>query len=226
MRNLLTKENILRTMFYILGMLVLAAGITLNTKTGLGVSPIISVPFAISEIWTLNFGMATFAIYLIFVVLQFILKGKKRTAMDLLQIPVCFAFSILLNVFSDWLDISLQSTWQNVILLVVAFILTGIGAAMSVNVKMIPNPGDGIAKTVADVFNKDMGFGKNVVDITCVAITCIVSFLTVGSLVGFGIGTVAAMILVGRIIAIFNHFFKGRMEKVSGVTHKVAEMES
>ena len=35
-------EKVNRWIFYILGMVVLAAGITLNTKTGLGVSPIIS----------------------------------------------------------------------------------------------------------------------------------------------------------------------------------------
>ena len=42
---------------YTLGMLVLALGLTLNTKTGLGVSPIISVAFGVSEIWGLNFGV-------------------------------------------------------------------------------------------------------------------------------------------------------------------------
>ena len=38
-------EKVNRWIFYILGMVVLAAGITLNTKKGLGVSPIISVAY-------------------------------------------------------------------------------------------------------------------------------------------------------------------------------------
>ena len=43
-------KAVYRWTFYILGMLVLALGLTLNTKAGLGVSPIISIAFAVSEI--------------------------------------------------------------------------------------------------------------------------------------------------------------------------------
>ena len=49
-RDLFLKA-VYRWTFYILGMLVLALGLTLNTKAGLGVSPIISIAFAVSEIW-------------------------------------------------------------------------------------------------------------------------------------------------------------------------------
>lgn len=48
-RDLFLKA-VYRWTFYILGMLVLALGLTLNTKAGLGVSPIISIAFAVSEI--------------------------------------------------------------------------------------------------------------------------------------------------------------------------------
>ena len=55
-------------------MLVLALGLTLNTKTGLGVSPIISVAFGVSEIWGLNFGDVTFLLYGLFVAGQIALR--------------------------------------------------------------------------------------------------------------------------------------------------------
>ena len=44
-------KTVNRWVLYLLGMLVLALGLTLNTKAGLGVSPIISIAFAVSEIW-------------------------------------------------------------------------------------------------------------------------------------------------------------------------------
>lgn len=53
------KSSILRTIFYVSGLLILALGIILNTKSGLGVSPIISVAYSISAIWNLNFGNTT-----------------------------------------------------------------------------------------------------------------------------------------------------------------------
>ena len=45
------KQVFYRTFFYILGLLILAMGLTLNTKAGLGVSPIISVSYSISTIF-------------------------------------------------------------------------------------------------------------------------------------------------------------------------------
>ena len=41
------RKSILRGIYYAAGILILAMGLTLNTKAGLGVSPIISVPFSI-----------------------------------------------------------------------------------------------------------------------------------------------------------------------------------
>lgn len=39
----------------------------------MGVSPLISVPYRISEIWDLNFGNATFVSYIVYVSIEFIL---------------------------------------------------------------------------------------------------------------------------------------------------------
>ena len=44
------NKLIIRWVFYLLGLLILALGIMLNTKANLGVSPIISVPYSISHI--------------------------------------------------------------------------------------------------------------------------------------------------------------------------------
>ena len=54
------KNWFFRLFFYVMSLLILALGITLNTKTGLGVSPIISVSYNISELFQLNFGNVTF----------------------------------------------------------------------------------------------------------------------------------------------------------------------
>ena len=70
--------NFYRIFFYILGCIFLALGITLSTKTGLGVSPIISMPFAIAAIWGLNFAAMTFVVYSILVGIEF-----KKTGLSL-----------------------------------------------------------------------------------------------------------------------------------------------
>ena len=50
--------------------MILALGITLNTKTELGVSPLISMPFSVSEITGLNFAALAFVMYALFTVIE------------------------------------------------------------------------------------------------------------------------------------------------------------
>ena len=45
--------------------------------------------------------------------------------------------------------------------LLLAIVLTGVGAAMSLNMRLIPNPGDGIVQAIADTIHKSVGFTKN-----------------------------------------------------------------
>ena len=62
-----------------------------------------------------------------------------------------------------------------------------------------------------------MGFGKNILDASCVAIACVIGLLFDKRIIGIGIGTVAAMLLVGRCVAVFDHFFKDRMKSAAGL---------
>lgn len=55
----MTKQMGYRSMIYLARLLILALGLTLNTKAGLGVSAIISVSYCISLVLQLNFGDVT-----------------------------------------------------------------------------------------------------------------------------------------------------------------------
>ncbi len=101
--------------------------------------------------------------------------------------------------------------------LILALILTGIGAAMSLNMRIIPNPGDGIVQAIADCIHKSVGFTKNCFDVFNVTVTICISLLCRGHLIGIGIGTVCAVIGVGRTIAVFNHFTKEKMTELAGI---------
>ena len=56
-----------------------------------------------------------------------------------------------------------------------------------------------------------------VFDLTNITITLVLSFVFAGHLVGVGVGTILAMIGVGRTIAVFNHFTYERMKEMAGV---------
>lgn len=238
-------QTIWRIGLYILALLILAMGLTLNTKAGLGVSPIISVSYCVSIISHHNFGNTTLVLYTIFVVMELVLhiyreKQLSHDAdgdpvpmrrdhlrmiiiMDLLQIPFSIVFTRFLNIFSNLLpdlpegDMSPKTLVLRFVILLIALLCTGVGAAMSLDMKIIPNPGDGIVQAIADCIHKNVGFTKNCVDVVNLCITVTISLVFSGHLYGVGIGTVFAVILVGRIIALFNYLAKDKITAVAGV---------
>ena len=62
-----------------------------------------------------------------------------------------------------------------------------------------------------------VGFTKNCFDVLNVTITIVISLVCTGRLHGIGIGTVLAVILVGRTIAVFNHFTKEKLTALAGI---------
>lgn len=212
------RELCFRGLFYCIGLLTLAVGIILNTKAGLGVSAIISVPYCVSLILHFNFGNMTFIMYVILVLIQFLVKGKDRKWADLLQLGVSIIFTRFLNLFGSFIpSVPENDLVAKVIVLLIAVLLTGIGAAMSVNARLVPNPGDGIVSAIADRTGKDLGFIKNCVDLTCILITVSIGLITEHRLVGIGIGTVVSMIAVGRFMWLYNKLFKEKVGKLSGI---------
>ena len=145
----------LRIALYLVGIIVLALGITLNTKTNLGVSPIISIPYAVAQIFGYETGTAVFVAYLIV-----LLKGKFPP-FQLLQVAASYLTSAFITIFDRVLPVPEQMGSR---LLVLALAIGMIGA---------------------------------------------------GRPVGIGIGTVVAMVCTGRVIALFNHFGKKKIEEIT-----------
>ncbi len=212
------KKNLLfRWFFYILGMLILAMGLTLNTKTGLGSSAIISVPYTISEGTGLSFADLTLILYVILVAAQFILNGKNSRWTDLLQIVLSIFFTRFLKIFEKIVHYESGYLPTDLLVLVLAVVFTGVGAAMTVDMDLVPNPGDGIVNCVAKHVHKPLGFTKNIFDICCVALSLIIGTFLGNPLFGVGLGTIVSMVGVGRSIAVFNHFSKKPMQNLSGI---------
>ncbi|MGI6020985.1 MAG: YczE/YyaS/YitT family protein [Lachnospiraceae bacterium] len=208
---------VLRLALYFLGMVILAFGICLNSQTALGVTPIVSVAYVISDITGWSFGDTTLIEYSAFVLIEVIIhcasKKYRQIIPDLLQIAVSIIFTRFMNLFTyiipNFRDDLAGTIWAGIpiriVFLVIAIVMTGVGAALSLNMRIIPNPGDGIVLAISDTVHKSVGFVKNCVDISCVCITALICVFVIHGILGIGIGTIAAMIGVGRVIALFNY---------------------
>ena len=210
------KNVIARIFFYILGICTLALGLTLSTKTKLGASAIIAVAFSISEISGIQLGDATFLLYCFFIAVEIVLHllpgrrapsdKKKALIIDVLQLPFSVFFTRLLNVYAAWIPVPEQLPVR-ITVLVLAIVLIGVGAALTLDMRLVASPGDGIVQAISDRSGLELGLTKNIVDVCCVVFTCLLTLVCVRHIIGIGIGTLAGMLGTGRVIAIFNRMF-------------------
>lgn len=200
-----------RWLFYILGMVLLALGIVLNTKSRLGMAPILSSVFCISQLYDLNFSDLTLGFYSLLVAAQFIIKGKNRKWTDILQIPLSIAFTRVMDIFSGLLDIVPVLLWQKILVCTAAVAVSGIGVTMAVNMRLVPNPGDGIVQAIADRAGISLGLSKNLFDGGCAVLGLLVGLILRGRVIGLGLGTVMNILGTGRVVAIFSRLVRKKM---------------
>lgn len=217
------EKNLYRALFYLLGLAILSLGLILNSKSNLGVSPIVSLAYIFSIISGITLSRATLYQYIIFIVVQMILHTIQKVENlriklieDVLQIVVSFIFTAFMSLYSNY--IPLATTVSNKILfLIFGVLFTGIGAAMSLVARCIPNPGDGITQAISDTIHKKLGTTKNIVDFLCVCLTITISLIYKKEIIGIGLGTVVCVIMTGRVIALFNDLFKTKIEGLCGL---------
>ena len=199
---------------YLIGMVVLGTGLSLSTKLGLGTSALVALPLAISKIYNLNFGNITLIYYIVFIIIQIIIHiiMKKYPSIigDISQIVISLLLTRFLNIldkiipmFSEMNNV-FRYTGVRIILYIIPITLIGVGAALIVKTIFPPNPPNGLIKTVSEFSKKDVGLIKNITDITLVTITVIFSYIACNKIIGVGIGTIMAMLGVGRVIYYFN----------------------
>lgn len=213
------KAKVNRVLIYCVGLLILALGITLGTKAGLGVSPIISVAFIVSENTGVDLGNATFVLYSAFVAGEFLLRGRNSRWYDILQLPLSLVFTRFLNIYGHFItyDSANHGLFENLLILALGISLNGLGTCLAMNMRTILNPGEGIVQALIDRTGWRKGFAKNFVDTSCVCATVVIGLVCFGNIKGIHIGTLLAMIFIGRAVALSDRLLKDRICAAAGL---------
>ena len=211
------KTTLWRAFFYCLGVVFLSIGITINTRTGLGLSCVTSVPYSVSEAFSIPFSSAIFWYYILCVVLQVAVKGRKSTWKEFAQFPMSYVFSAVQAWIASRMEFSFSSLLSSALALPFAVLFTGFGIALMVNMDLIPNPADGVPVVVSRVIKKSVGLSKNITDSCCVLTALTVDLCFNGGIVSLGVGTVAAMIFNGRAVALFDRLFQKKVKIMAGL---------
>lgn len=197
-------QKILRVIFYLIGLAILSFGVVLNTKTGYGVSPLNSIPYSISIISGYSLGLVTALIYGLYVLIEIVIMQKRFTWIVLLQFPCSIIFGYFTNIFNQAIDYYPSNHLVRIVLLALAIFCTALGVVITIRMNIVPNAPDGLAKEIGISLKKDFGFAKNLLDGISVVLTILISVLFTGHLIGIGVGTFVAVVMIGRTIFMIN----------------------
>ena len=190
-----------RWLLLVWGMLVATAGIVFITRAGLGTTPISTVPFTVGEITGLTFGEATFAVNILFVLVQWVLLRSRFHYSSFFQIPIVSVFSWFIDLHMGW------TAWIGDDPYVVRFLwgllgnlFLAFGIYWQVASKTIVQPGEGMVLAFSVVLRKSFGTVKVWNDVTLVVLAVLLGFLFLGHVAGVREGTVVSAFLVGFLI--------------------------
>ncbi len=208
-----------RIIFFIAGVFVMALGVSFSVKSNLGVSPVTSVPFVLSRIFSVTLGTTTIYYYLFCMALQAVILRREYRIINLLQILASFAFGLFTDA-TTWM-ISFLPVTDNYLVRFV-YLAAGIccvafGILLYLNTALVALPTDGTVQAIAYKGRFKLHKVKIAYDCVSTAIAIALSLAILGTIDGIGVGTVIAAVGVGRMLGVFSKLLKDRLLRFLGI---------
>lgn len=197
------REFFIRLGKYLIGIIILAIGVSLAVSSKLGVSALTALPYVLSVITKLEFGAVTGIMFCVYVLIEWLILGKEFKAVQLLQVPCAILFGYLVSMTGRLLSFWHPAKYYECfITLLISIIMTGVGISIYLSAKFIPQAADGLVQAIAYKLGKELSFAKNLFDIAAVVLAALVSVAFLGRIEGVREGTFLAAVGVGRVIAL------------------------
>jgi uncharacterized membrane protein YczE len=194
-----------RLLLLLLGITVMALGVSLTVQAHLGTSPISSVPYVASiKFSSISLGTFTFLWNMLLIFAQFCLLGREFKPYQLMQIPVSVFFGVTVD-FTKWLVRGLVCTnyAAEIIMLALGCIVLALGVALTLQSNLVMNSGEALVQAISYKTGKEFGSLKVVFDTTLVILALLLSLLLCHQVNGVREGTIAAALITGFIVRFF-----------------------
>ena len=213
-----------RIMLFVGGLFVMSLGVGLSIKSGLGVTPISSIPYSLTLASGVNIGITTIIFNAILVFLQIPILKKRFKAKRLLQL----INTVMFGYFTD-LSLWILSPMPglpfdvNFTLLIVSMFLIAVGILIYMPANIAPLPGEGVVEAISLAYNKRFSKVKVCFDTSMVVLSLIICGLFTSDIFGsVNIGTILAAIFIGIIIRYLTELY----EKITGKSITVVNKEN
>lgn len=188
-----------RILICAIGMFFYATGVALTKNCDLGISPIVSVAYALSLITGITLGWCTTLINLVLFALQRLLLSKQYPLRTMLA---QFAMSVCFSLFIDGADWLWAFARPGVYPLRLALFVLGcavlaLGMCLVLQGEFVMLPAEGAVTALVQRLHSEFGTTKVCFDASMVVITAVLSLVFLKKLVGIREGTLIAVLLIG-----------------------------
>ena len=206
-----------RIILFVGGLFVMSLGVGLSIKSGLGVTPISSIPYSLTLASGANIGITTIIFNAILVFLQIPILKKRFKSKRLLQL----INTVMFGYFTD-LSLWILSPMPG-LPLDVNFTLLIVGILIYMPANIAPLPGEGVVESISLAYNKRFSKVKVCFDTSMVVLSLIICGLFTSDIFGsVNIGTILAAIFIGIIIRYLTELY----EKITGKSITVVNKEN
>ena len=194
-----------------IGIVVMALGIVIVTKSATGNTPISSTGYVLSVAFpNVSYGVFMFFWNILLLLGQVVILRRNFKALALLQIPISVLFSLSIDVFNGMLAWLVPANYAvSLVVLALGIVTLALGVSCTVVANVAMNCGEALVAAITSKTGWNFGHTKVGFDVSCVIIACSVSFATMGTLVGVREGTVAAAVITGFVVNFFVRIMGG-----------------
>ena len=198
---------------FFLSVLIIGTAITIITNAGLGATAVTSLPFVISELWPVSFGLMTGLFNVLWVLLQIAIERKNFQKIQFLQFGVSFVLGFAVDLSNLWLGFIQPSNYfEQIFMLIIGCLIMGFGIFVQIEAKAIYNPAEGIVVAITKQTKYPFGAVKTAFDSTLVILSILLGLVVVSQVVGIREGTVVSAFIIGPFTGMFQKLFKRNEE--------------
>ncbi len=202
-----------RVIQYIIGLFVMALGIVLVKKAGIGVTPVSAVASVLSDIFPISFGIMLIFFQCACLVVMLIVMGKV-TVKALMTLPIAIAFGFINDFYMALLPIEGWPIWACYVLCLAGIVVLALGIVLITGADLMLPPPDALIRTVSSKYNWPLSHVKFAGDAVYVGIAAIIEFSYFHFLTSVWIGTALSVAFTGFMVGRFGKWFPGlKMEK-------------
>ena len=186
---------------YLIGLFIMSVGVAVSIRSGLGVSPVSSLPYVISLIMDVYVGRVVTVVLILLVMAQIAILRKKFKPFNLAQLATSVAF----GYFVDFSMLLTQGIHVDIYvlrlgLLAASIFFLSLGIAILIETKLPPLPFECLVAAIADVTGYKFHALKIIADSVFALASLALVLVFFDSLQGVREGTVLTALLVGKMI--------------------------